>query len=275
VSRKEVIWGGKTQFQRLHQDITERKQAEAQLQRSQLLASLGEMTAGIAHEVNNPLSSVLLYSEMLMAGDVPSQIKKDLKVVHDEAKRAARVMTDLLTYGRRVELRMRRFNLHGILKKVLDMRRYEERVQNITVATNLLDGPLYVKGDSAQLTQVFMNIMLNAEEALRESNGGNIVVATQIDGEWARVSVADDGTGIPEENLDRVFRPFFTTKQVGKGTGLGLSICYGIVTSHGGMIHAENNEMGGATFTVELPLAGTRRQGSSPLERKKASLVTT
>ena len=144
------------------------------------------------------------------------------------------------------------------------MRRNQERVHNIAVVTNLLDGRLYVKGDSAQLTQVFMNLILNAEEALRESNGGNIVITTQIEGEWVKVSVADDGTGIPEENLERVFYPFFTTKRVGEGTGLGLSVCYGIVTSHGGLIHAENNEMGGATFTVALPLAEIRKQGSSP-----------
>ncbi len=260
----QITESGEQQFILVVQDITERKQAQEQLQHSQLLASLGEMTAGIAHEVNNPLSSVLLYSELLMGSDVPSQIKKDLKVIHDEAKRAAMIMTDLLTYSRRVESQMRRLNLHGILKKVLDMRRYEEKVQNITVSANLLDGPLYVKGDSAHLMQVFMNLILNAEEALREGNGGNIIITTQIDREWGKVSVADDGTGIPEENLERVFYPFFTTKQVGEGTGLGLSVCYGIVTAHGGLIHAENNKMGGATFTVELPLAETRRQGSSP-----------
>lgn len=260
-------------FDGILEDITEHQQAQEQLQHSQLLASLGEMTAGIAHEVNNPLSSVLLYSELLLASDVPTPIKKDLKVIHDEAKRATRIMTELLTYSRRVEPRMRRLNLHSVLKKVLDMRRYQERVRNITVATNLLDGPLYVKGDSAQLTQVFMNLLLNAEEALRESNGGNIAITTQRDGEGAKISVADDGTGIPQENLKRVFNPFFTTKQVGEGTGLGLSVCYGIVTGHGGLIHAENNKMGGATFTVELPLAEIRRQGNSPRERKKASLV--
>ena len=251
----------------------ERKQAQEQLQRSQLLASLGEMTAGIAHEVNNPLGSVLLYAELLLSSDLPTPIKKDLKVIHDEAKRAARIMTELLTYSRRVEPRTRRLNLHSVLKKVLDMRQYEEKVHNIAVAANRLDGQLYVKGDSAQLTQVFMNLILNAEEALRESNGGNIVITTQIEGEWVKVSVADDGTGIPEENLERVFYPFFTTKRVGEGTGLGLSVCYGIVTSHGGLIHAENNEMGGATFTVALPLAPSRREVSPPREAKKTSLV--
>ena len=241
-------------------DITERKRAEEQLQHAQLLASLGEMTAGIAHEVNNPLGSVLLYSELLMASDVPSQIKKDLRIIHDEAKRATRIMTALLTYSYGISSKVRRFDLRGILNKVLEMRRYAEKMQNISVSTNLLNYPLYVKGNSSQLTQVFINLMLNAEEALRESDGGNIVITTETSGKWVKVSIADNGTGIPEENLDRVFHPFFTTRQVGEGTGLGLSSCYGIVTGHNGLIRAENNEMGGATFTVELPLAEVREK---------------
>jgi signal transduction histidine kinase len=117
------------------------------------------------------------------------------------------------------------------------------------------DGPLYVFGDKSQLSQVFMNIMLNAEEALNENSGGNIIIKTESDDEWARVSISDDGTGIPEENLNQVFYPFYTTKDIGEGTGLGLSTCYGVVTSHGGLIHAENNNMGGATIVIELPRA--------------------
>jgi len=253
------------------EDITELRKAQEQLEHSRLLASLGEMTAGIAHEVNNPLGSILLYSELLIASDVPSQTKKDLKVIHEEAKRAARIMTDLLTYGRRAKFQMRRLDLHSPLKKVLEMRRYEQRVQNIIVSTSLQDGPLYVNGDSSQLMQVFMNLILNAEEALREPKGGNIAITTQATGEWARVVIADDGIGIPHTDLNQVFYPFFTTKEVGEGTGLGLSTCYGIVTGHNGLIRAENNEMGGAIFTIELPLANSRRQRSSPQKPKSKS----
>lgn len=236
-------------------DITERKRMQEQLQQSQLQLSLGKMVSGIAHEVNNPLGSILLYSELLLKGDVPHQIKKDLRVIHDEAKRAARIMTDLLTYSLKANSKVRRSDLHRIVNKVLEMRRYTEKVHNISVSTNLTDGPLYVRGDSSQLTQVFINLMLNAEEVLKECNGGNIIITTQVNGRWAKVSIADDGTGIPEENLAQVFHPFFTTKKVGEGTGLGLSTCYGIINAHGGLIRAENNEMGGATFTVELPIS--------------------
>jgi len=252
-------------------DITELRKAQEQLQHSQLLASLGEMTAGIAHEVNNPLGSVLLYSEFLMASDVPAQTRKDLKVIHDEAKRAARIMTDLLTYSRKAKYDVRRLDLHRTLVKLLDMRRYTERVNNIAVATDFTDGPLWVKGDSSQLRQLFMHLMLNAEQALKECGGGHITIATRRERGWARISVADDGTGIPPENLHQVFFPFFTTKDVGEGTGLGLSTCYGIVVNHNGLIRAENNEQGGATFVVELPLATNRSKGATPQPVRQAT----
>jgi PAS domain S-box-containing protein len=254
-------------------DITKRKKIEEQLQQSQLLISLGEMTAGIAHEVNNPLGSVLLYSEMLMASDIPAPIKKDLRVIHGEAKRAANVMTDLLTYCRRVKSHVHSVNLHKILNKVLGMRRYQQGVQNITVHANFADNPLYVKGDSSQLMQAFMNLMLNAEEAINKSSRGNIIITTQINEEWAKVSIADDGTGIPEGNLSQVFYPFFTTKQVGEGTGLGLSTCYGIITAHAGLIRTENNDMGGATFIVELPLVEGSGSKKFIQKTKRKSLV--
>ena len=241
-------------------DTSELRKTQEQLQHSQLLASLGEMTAGIAHEVNNPLGSVLLYSELLMTGDVPPQTRTDLKVIHDEAKRAARIMTDLLTYSRKVKYQVRRLDLHRILSKLLDMRRYTERVHNIAVSTDFAEGPLWVRGDSSQLKQLFMNLMLNAEEAVKESGSGYIKVTTLRDNEWVRIFVSDNGIGIPPENLRQIFYPFFTTRDVGEGTGLGLSTCYGIVTNHNGLIRAENNETGGATFIVELPLAPGGKQ---------------
>ncbi|MDD5288135.1 MAG: PAS domain S-box protein [Dehalococcoidales bacterium] len=251
------------------EDITEMRKAQEQLQHSRLMVTLGEMTAGIAHEVNNPLGSILLYSELLMAGeDVPPQIKKDLKVIHDEAKRAAKIMTDLLTYGRQTKPYMRRVNLHSLLDKVLRMRKYQQKMRNITVSTNYSSGPLYVTGNAAQLVNVFMNIILNAEEALRGYNNGKIIVATQLDSKWAKVIIADNGQGIPDENISQVFYPFFSTKPTGEGTGLGLSTSYGVITSHNGLIRAENNEMGGATFVVELPVVqnsprNQRRQNDS------------
>ena len=161
---------------------------------------------------------------------------------------------------RKVKYDVRRLDLHRILSKLLDMRRYTERVHNIVVSTDFAEGPLWIRGDSSHLKQLFMNLMLNAEEAVKESGGGHIKVTTRRYREWVRISVSDDARGIPPENLKQVFYPFFTTKDVGEGTGLGLSTCYGIVTNHNGLIRAENNEAGGATFTVELPMATSQEQ---------------
>jgi signal transduction histidine kinase len=150
------------------------------------------------------------------------------------------------------------------------MRRYAQTVQNIEISVEFPEEPLYVTGDASQITQVFMNLILNAEEALRQSNGGKIIVTASEDREWARISVADNGSGIPPDQMNQVFYPFYTTKQVGEGTGLGLSVCYGIITGHNGLIHAENNSMGGATFMVELPVADADRYD---IEQPEAELT--
>ena len=236
-------------------DITELRKTREHLQHSQVLASLGEMTAGIAHEVNNPLGSILLYSELLVASDIQPRVRKDLRIIHDEAKRAAQVMTDLLAYSRKVKPQTRRLDLHKVLKKLVSMRRYSQKVQNITVETDFQPAPLYVSGDSARLRQLFMNLVLNAEEAVKECAERRIKISASTEGDWAKIAIADTGQGIPQENLKQIFYPFFTTKATGEGTGLGLSTCYGIVTDHHGLIVARNNPEGGATFVVDLPLA--------------------
>ncbi len=243
-------------------DVTERKRLDDQLRQSQLLASLGRMTAGIAHEVNNPLGSILLYSEMLLQGKLPSQLKQDLRVIHDEARRAANVMADLLTYASSFKPTLRLIDLRQVLRKAAEMRRYQQSVNNIGLTLNLPAEPLYVKGSSQHLKQVFVNLLLNAESALQTSGGGNIIIDAGEAENWIRVSVADDGPGIPDDKLTEVFYPFFTTRETGEGSGLGLTTSYGIVTSHHGLIHAENNSQGGATLVVELPAAeapATRR----------------
>ncbi len=234
-------------------DISERRRMEEQLQRSQLLASLGEMTAGIAHEVNNPLAAILLYAELVNRAGLPQQVKKDLRVIRDEARRASAIMKDLLTYSRKAEPVTQPVDVHPILKKVIDMRRYQEQVRNVEIATDFSAGPLRVHGNSSQLTQLFMNLIVNAEEAVEQAEERKITVTTVADGEWARISVTDTGAGIPKKNLSQVFIPFFSTKTQGRGTGLGLSTCYGIATAHRGTIRAENNRGAGSTFIVELP----------------------
>jgi signal transduction histidine kinase len=237
--------------------ITDLRKVQEQRQHSQLLATLGEMLTGIANEVNNPLGSILLYSELLMAGDVSPQTKEDLKVIHDEARRAARTISDLLNYHRQEQSEVQRLEINTVLDNLLRTRCPTNTACDITIAFNMYGRPLPVEGDLSQLNQVFTNLMSNAEEALIKTGGGTITITTRREGEWAQILFADDGPGIPREHLQRVFHPFFTTKQAVTGSGLGLSTCYNIITRHKGLIRAENDETGGATIIVELPLAGT------------------
>jgi PAS domain S-box-containing protein len=254
VSVERTIWDDEIRDMLIFRDVTKEKELAEQLRHTQLLGSLGQMTAGIAHEVGNPLSSILLYSEAAMKENISRRTKKDLQTIHNEALRAGKLMRDLLAYSRKLETVKRRINLVGIIEKVVDIRRYQLQVQDITVTLAGTENPVFIRGNSNQLAQVFMNLFLNAEEALKSTAGGNIKVEVRPTDNWVSVVVSDDGPNIPKEFLDKIFLPFFTTKKVGEGAGLGLSICYGIITAHGGLISVENYEEGGVVFKIRLPL---------------------
>jgi signal transduction histidine kinase len=231
-------------------------EAQEQLTRSRLAASLEEMAASIAQQVNNPLGSVLLHSAMLMAQDNPPETKRDLKVIHDEARRAVQAVTDLLIKSRRRRPEKRRVELQALLREVLAAHEPVLSAEDIAVTTCFGDGPLLTTGDPTQLRELFSNLVVNAAEALRGQGNGRIAITMRRSRGRVAVSVADNGPGIPSENLERVFHPFFSTKR--PGAGLGLSTCHGIATGHSGSIRAQNNALGGATFTVELPLTRSR-----------------
>ncbi|MDP2916768.1 MAG: PAS domain S-box protein [Dehalococcoidia bacterium] len=234
-------------------DITERRKMEAQLVITDRLASIGELASGIAHELNNPLTSVIGFAQLLLERDVPEDLKEDLKIVNREALRTADVVRGLLTFARKHAPVKAPANVHNILKNVLQMRAYEQKVDNIEVITRFTDMP-EVMADFFQLQQVFLNIIINAEYFMIETHRrGKLTVTTERVGDMARIAIADDGPGITPENLGHIFDPFFTTKPVGKGTGLGLSICHGIVANHGGKIYVESIPGEGATFYVEIP----------------------
>ncbi len=243
-------------------DVTERKRAEEERieleQKAHLasrLASVGEMASGIAHEINNPMTAVIGFSQLLMEADLPDDVKEDISVIHKEAQRAASVARNLLTFARKHSLAKQLTNVNSIVEGVLKLRAYEQSVSNIRVDTRLAPDLPEVLADYSQMQQVFINIILNAEAAMLETaNGGKLTITTQrIDGS-IRASFTDSGPGIAKENLNRIFDPFFTTKEVGKGTGLGLSVCHGIIAEHGGRIYARSKVGYGATFVVELPI---------------------
>ena len=238
-------------------NITERKRMEEQLMLTDRLASVGELASGIAHELNNPLTSVIGFSQLLMEENIPDNLKEDLGTIYSEAQRAASIVKNLLMFARKHAPVRQLSQVNTIIEDVLRLRAYEHKVNNIEVdkrfATNLPE----IMVDYFQMQQVFLNIIVNAESAMLEANGrGKLVITTGRLNDAIKVTIADDGPGIARENLRRVFDPFFTTKEVGKGTGLGLSICHGIVTGHSGRIYAESEIGKGATFVVELPVNG-------------------
>lgn len=238
------------------EDSTEQIRMQENLIVTDRLASVGELAAGIAHELNNPLTAVIGFSDLLMLrDDIPDDVKEDLSVINMEAMRTSQVARHLLTFARKHPDEKRLVNVNSILELALNLRAYEQRVNNINVISHLSQDISEVSANDFQLQQVFINIIINAEHFMIEENGGGTLeIITEQTGNVLRVTIADDGPGINQEHLNRIFDPFFTTKEVGKGTGLGLSICHGIITEHGGRIWAESISGQGATFIVELPV---------------------
>jgi len=249
-------------FAGINKDITERKRIQEQLVIADRLASVGELASGIAHELNNPLTGVIGFAQIALDKDIPDYVREDVQIVYSEAQRAAQVVKNLLTFARKHPLAKQLMSINSIIEKVLELRAYEQKVNNIQVNTHFAPELPEVMADYFQLQQVFLNIVINAEYFMIEAhNGGNLTITTEMAEGTIRASFADDGPGIAEENLGHLFDPFFTTKEVGSGTGLGLSICHGIVAEHGGRIYAESEPGKGATFIVELPIGAGDRKG--------------
>jgi signal transduction histidine kinase len=238
------------------------KHFQAQMVQTEKLVSLGQLAAGAAHEINNPLTGILGYSDLLV--DDPTLGDRQ-RVVADKIRTLARriktLVTSLLSFARRVPSEKAHLDLNQVLMSALHLSNLDLRGKKIEIET-LADMELPpVRGDSNQILQVFFNLMDNAVDALEEVGGGKLMIRTSHDDEKVTIEFSDSGPGIKSPH--QVFDPFFTTKPVGKGTGLGLSICYGIVQEHGGRIECFNRPEGGATFIVELPIVPN---GSAPSE---------
>jgi two-component system NtrC family sensor kinase len=247
--------GNPVGFVAVTRDVTEHKQTEEQLIITDRLASVGELASGIAHELNNPLTSIIGFAQLLLGKDAPDDVKEDIGTIYREAQRTAEVVKNLLSFARKHTPAKQPINIDGTIENVLGLRAYEQRVSNIQVNTQFTPDLPEVMADYFQLQQVFLNIIINAEHFMIEAhNGGTLTITTEKVGDTIKASFTDDGLGISKENLGHLFDPFFTTKEVGKGTGLGLSICHGIVIEHGGRIYAESEWGQGATFVVQLPI---------------------
>jgi len=235
-------------------DITDAAVLQAQLRNSEKMAALGQLVSGVAHEINNPLAAIVGYSDLLLENpDIPEAAKGELRIVLQEAERTKGIVQNLLHFARQMPARREAIDIHSVLSQVLQLRAYGSAGQSVEVVERFSASLPHISGDAHQLQQVFLNILNNAYDAVHETGrAGKIEIITSEREGLIEITIRDNGTGI--SNTERIFEPFYTTKDVGKGTGLGLSICYGIVREHGGEVLCANNPDGvGCAFFVRLP----------------------
>ena len=271
--------GDTIRIEALMRDVTERKRLEDQardlyhqLLQAEKLAALGQTISGVAHELNNPLATILTWAERLAQRPADDQTKRGLAAILAESERAARIVRNLLTFARKRHTTRAMVNLNQVIRETLALRSYEQRLSNITIIDALASGLPQVFADPHQMQQVLLNLIINAEQAMIGAHGrGTLILRTWHDPERDAVvlEVHDDGPGVPDEVQPKIFDPFFTTKEVGKGTGLGLTVAYAIVQEHAGRLTVKSPPDGGASFYVELPVneSGLAQALPKPPER--------
>ena len=239
-------------------DITDSAVLRDKLVHAEKMAAVGQLVSGVAHEVNNPLTAILGFADLLLEStDLSEEARKDLRVILQEAQRTKQIVQNLLSFARQMPPQRNAVQLNSILRKTIQLRSYDFNSHGVEVIEHLDEDLPEVIGDAHQLQQVFLNILNNAYDAVREvGRPARIEIMSTKAGDAVEVSFSDNGNGIGIADVGKIFDPFFTTKEIGKGTGLGLSICYGIVKEHNGEILCHNNMGGnGATFIVRLPAA--------------------
>ena len=237
-------------------DITVERKLEQQVVQSERLAAMGAMIGGVAHELNNPLTSILGVSELLQDTETNEQARKQLGMLQQQARRAAEIVQNLTYFSRPPAPGKSGINLTEVVERTLNLHAYSLRKNNITIDFLKEPGLPYALGDPHQLMQVFLNLIVNAEQAIRETRDrGTLRIRLGKSNHMVWASFQDDGPGIPAETLSSIFDPFYTTKRPGRGTGLGLSICKAVIKEHNGSVEATNAPGGGAVFTVNLPTA--------------------
>ncbi len=246
-------------------DITVEKKLEQQIIQSERLAAMGQMIGGFAHELNNPLTSILGMSELLQDSEVAQTSKKQLEMLQQQARRAVEIVQNLMYFARPPAPGRTPIDLSDLVQRTLHLHAYSLRKSNITVDFLPQSGLAPVSGDAHQLMQVFLNLILNSEQAIREvRDRGSLRIRIEKGEKILAVVFQDDGPGIPPDILPNIFDPFYTTKRPGRGTGLGLSICKAILREHSGNVEATSGPGGGAVFTVTLPIAEDTAPSSAP-----------
>jgi signal transduction histidine kinase len=246
----------KTSRDELEKTVETLKTTQHQLIQSEKLSGIGEFVAGVAHELNNPLTSVMGFAELLQQTDLPEQNRRYLDVIFKSAKRCQKIVQSLLSFARRHAPERKVVSLNEIIESAVEILQYQMRTSNIEVAQQLNPNLPAVEVDPHQMQQVFLNIINNARQAMEgHRSEGLLRITTESADGRVRASFQDNGPGITPENMKKIFNPFFTTKEVGKGTGLGLSLCYGIVTEHGGTITPHSTVGEGTKFVIDIPVA--------------------
>ena len=242
----------------LRETAQELRDKQEQLVQAGKLATLGELTTGVAHELNNPLNNIGLFIgnaiDLIELRDPdPERIKSDLVKAMEQLRKATEIITHLRTFGRPAPVRLEPVDVDDVIARSLSLVQEQLRIRAIEVSFDLHGVDLIVRGNPIQLEQVFVNLLTNARDALADADRREIHIASRRDGDKVKITVADTGPGIPAEIEQRIFDPFFTTKEVGGGTGLGLSITYSILKEHGGEIWVDGRPEEGAIFHIELP----------------------
>ena len=242
---------------KLEKAYKELSDTQDQLQSAEKLASIGQLAAGVAHEINNPLGTILLYTSLLKKevkkNQDDSQSLEDLELIAQETNRCKNIVSNLLNFARQGKLHITEFDISDLINSILKTIRIKPEYKGILFSTECKAYDTTIEGDSDQLRQVFINVITNACEALTESETKKInIKISSTDSEFT-IEISDTGAGIPKENMGKLFTPFFTTKKMGKGTGLGLAIVYGIIKMHRGEIRAVSEQGQGSTFIIRLP----------------------
>ena len=237
---------------------------KAQLMQSEKFSAIGQLIAGVAHELNNPLTSIMGFSELLLRPECPPEkTEKYLKNINRSVFLCQKLVQKLLNFSRKYEPKRELVQINEIIENALDLKQYDFNVDKIEVVKQLPDYMPNTMADFLELEQVFLNIINNAHYAMKEhTGGGTLTVKNEFDDKVIRISFSDTGPGIPEENLQKVFEPLFTTKEKGKGTGLGLSVCYEIIQEHKGNIYVASQPGKGTCFAIEIPLVDGQPQSS-------------